>query len=211
MKDKKIMWYDNGNTIVNLIIGMILIIIICSQSFVTTHGSSLELFSSIINHNSVYLFILVYFIFSSSNFAVYSASFVTVSSTSGDHPINLYIHVSFPVFSGFSGISTVAPSSYVFVLIILLVIAAIVGVVYTGGKIMFHALDSEGEFDHLIVLGTTVEGRDPSPMLEDRIKAAGKYLEKHPDVICVVSALKKAVRSAQTVGVKDAFSILQPW
>lgn len=63
MKDKKVMWYDNGNTIVNLIIGMILIIIICSQSFVTTHGSSLELFSSIINHNSVYLFILVYFIF----------------------------------------------------------------------------------------------------------------------------------------------------
>jgi len=78
----------------------------------------------------------------------------------------------------------------VFVLIILLVIAAIVGVVYTGGKIMFHALDSEGEFDHLIVLGTTVEGRDPSPMLEDRIKAAGKYLEKHPDVICVVSGAK---------------------
>ena len=63
MKDKKTMWYDNGNVIVNLIIGIILVIIICSQSFVTTHGSSLELFSSIINHNSIYLFILVYFIF----------------------------------------------------------------------------------------------------------------------------------------------------
>ena len=63
MKDKKTMWYDNGNVIVNLIIGIILVIIICSQSFVTTHGSSLELFSSIINHNSIYLFILVYFVF----------------------------------------------------------------------------------------------------------------------------------------------------
>ena len=48
MKDKKVMWYDNGNVIVNLIIGVIITIIICSQSFVTTHGSSLELFSSII-------------------------------------------------------------------------------------------------------------------------------------------------------------------
>lgn len=63
MKDKKQVWYNNGNVIVNLIIGVILTIIICSQSFVTTHGSSLELFSSIINHNSIYLFILVYFIF----------------------------------------------------------------------------------------------------------------------------------------------------
>lgn len=63
MKDKKVMWYDNGNAIVNLIIGVIIAIIICSQSFVTTHNSSLELFSSIINHNSIYLFILVYFIF----------------------------------------------------------------------------------------------------------------------------------------------------
>ena len=63
MKDKKVMWYDNGNVIVNLIIGVIITIIICSQSFVTTHGSSLELFSSIINHNSIYLFVLVYFVF----------------------------------------------------------------------------------------------------------------------------------------------------
>ena len=63
MKDKKVEWYNSGNVIVNLIIGIIITIIICSQSFVTTHRSSLELFSSIINHNSIYLFILVYFIF----------------------------------------------------------------------------------------------------------------------------------------------------
>lgn len=62
-KNKKVEWYNNGNVITSLIIGTILFIIICSQSFVTTHGSSIELFSSIINHNSIYLFILVYFVF----------------------------------------------------------------------------------------------------------------------------------------------------
>ena len=63
MKDKKVEWYNSGNVITNLIIGTILFIIICSQSFANVHYSSIGLFSSIINHNSVYLFILVYFIF----------------------------------------------------------------------------------------------------------------------------------------------------
>ena len=78
-----------------------------------------------------------------------------------------------------------------FILIILLVILAIVAIVATGGKIMFHALDAEGTSPHLIVLGTTVEGRQPSPMLEDRIEAAGKYMQAHPNAICVVSGAKQ--------------------
>ena len=77
-----------------------------------------------------------------------------------------------------------------FVLIILLVILAIVAVITTGGKIMFHALDAEGTSPYLIVLGTTVEGRKPSAMLEDRIEAAGKYMLEHPNTICVVSGAK---------------------
>jgi len=74
-----------------------------------------------------------------------------------------------------------------FVLVILLVILAIVAVIATGGKIMFHALDAEGTSPYLIILGTTVEGRKPSPMLEDRIEAAGKYMLEHPNTVCVVS------------------------
>ena len=58
---KSIKWYNSGNIITTLIITAIALIIICSQSFAV--GSSFELFSSVINHNSVYLFILVYFIF----------------------------------------------------------------------------------------------------------------------------------------------------
>jgi len=63
MKDKKaIKWYDSANMITTLIIIVIGLIIVCSQSFALGKYSSIELFTSIINHNSVYLFILVYFV-----------------------------------------------------------------------------------------------------------------------------------------------------
>lgn len=60
--DKKIKWYDSANTITSMIIGTIALIIIFTQSFALGRNGSLELFTSIINHNSIYLFILVYFI-----------------------------------------------------------------------------------------------------------------------------------------------------
>lgn len=59
---KKEKWYDSGNKVVNLIILTILLIIIFSQSFATSQGFSMQLFGSIINHNSLYLFLLIYFI-----------------------------------------------------------------------------------------------------------------------------------------------------
>lgn len=78
----------------------------------------------------------------------------------------------------------------IFVVILILIILAVIAVVVTGGKIMFKALDNKGEFSHLIVLGTAVDGTDPSPMLNDRIQAAAKYLEDNPDVVCVVTGGK---------------------
>ena len=62
-KEKEIKWYDSANTITSLIIGVILLIVICSQSFTTTGNNSLSVFSSIMNHNSLYLVVLVYFVF----------------------------------------------------------------------------------------------------------------------------------------------------
>lgn len=54
-------WYDNGFIIDLLIIFVIFLIIISSQSF--ANGElSFALFSSVINHNSIYLLVLVYFI-----------------------------------------------------------------------------------------------------------------------------------------------------
>ena len=58
--EKKEKWYNNANTVTNIIIGVILLIIIISQSFALGRNGSIELFTSIINHNSIYLFILIY-------------------------------------------------------------------------------------------------------------------------------------------------------
>ena len=58
MKEK---WYNNANMITNLIMIMIGLIILLSQSFVLKNNGSIELFTSIINHNSIYLFALIYF------------------------------------------------------------------------------------------------------------------------------------------------------
>lgn len=60
-KTNHIKWYESGNTITTLIIITILAAIFCSQSYAVTGESSFSIFTSIINHNSVYLVILIYF------------------------------------------------------------------------------------------------------------------------------------------------------
>ena len=63
MKEKnKIKWYDNGSIITTMVIVTIIASIVCSQSFAVVGKSSLEIFSSIINHNSIYLLVIIYFI-----------------------------------------------------------------------------------------------------------------------------------------------------
>ena len=58
-----IAWYDNPGIITNIIIVLIAIIILLSQSFAINNNlSTHEILSSIINHNSVYLIVLVYFV-----------------------------------------------------------------------------------------------------------------------------------------------------
>lgn len=75
---------------------------------------------------------------------------------------------------------------------IITVIAAILAVVLlafavTGCIIMAHGAGIPGQSQYLLVLGTAVNGTEPSPMLRDRINAAYDYLTAHPDVVCIVS------------------------
>ncbi len=60
-KEKELKWYNSGHKITSAVIAVILLIIICSQSFANGEFT-FELFSSVINHNSIYLFALIYFI-----------------------------------------------------------------------------------------------------------------------------------------------------
>lgn len=59
-KEKRIVWYNDASMIVNLIIAVVAIIILSSQSFANQGGLSFA--NSVINHNSIYLLVLVYFI-----------------------------------------------------------------------------------------------------------------------------------------------------
>ena len=66
-------------------------------------------------------------------------------------------------------------------------IVLLLAFLFTGGAILQKAKGTSGEFAYLLVLGTKVDGIEPSGMLRDRINAAYSYLSQHPDVICVVS------------------------
>lgn len=61
-KKEIIEWYDNPNFISNLMIVLIFSIIVCSQSFAIGDNNSLQLFGSIINYNTVYILVLIYFL-----------------------------------------------------------------------------------------------------------------------------------------------------
>ena len=78
------------------------------------------------------------------------------------------------------------------ILFSLLILLAVVSLAFaiTGAVILGASEADEGEFQYLLVLGTVVDGDEPSPMLADRIRGAYDYLTAHPDVICIVSGGK---------------------
>ena len=74
-----------------------------------------------------------------------------------------------------------------FQIIAAVLIVALLAMLITGCMILFKGMGSKGTFTYLIVLGNKIEGSEPSPLLQDRIKAAAKYMEKHPDVIAIAT------------------------
>ena len=54
----------------------------------------------------------------------------------------------------------------------------------TGIQLVKNRPDN-GSSPYLLILGTTVNGTEPSIMLGERIKAAYHYLREHPDVMCI--------------------------
>ena len=61
-KENSIKWYESGNVITTLIIVTILATIFCSQSFAVIGTFDLSVFTSVINHNSLYFVALIYFV-----------------------------------------------------------------------------------------------------------------------------------------------------
>ena len=72
------------------------------------------------------------------------------------------------------------------------VLAAVLLLLTIGGVAIVRSMDGRGEpgGEILIVLGTTVNGAEPSPMLKQRLDAAVEYLNTYPDAICIVTGGK---------------------
>ncbi|MGF7535453.1 YdcF family protein [Bacillus mexicanus] len=59
--------------------------------------------------------------------------------------------------------------------------------------------------DYIIILGTKVDGKHPSPTLQERIDAASDYLKKNPDTIAIASGQKGPnERISEAQAIKDA-------
>ena len=62
--EKKVEWYNEPSMVTSILIGLIVVIILLSQSFaIKNELSAMSILSSILSHNSVYLLVCVYFIF----------------------------------------------------------------------------------------------------------------------------------------------------
>ena len=73
------------------------------------------------------------------------------------------------------------------------ILAALLVLVLTAmlvpAALIAGTMDGRGDpdADYLIVLGTAVNGTEPSPMLRQRLDAALQYLNAHPETQCVVT------------------------
>ena len=68
--------------------------------------------------------------------------------------------------------------------------ALLIAAIITGRLILSAGKGMDGNFRYMILLGAKVTGTEPSPILQDRIDAAYRYLADHEDVICIVSGGK---------------------
>ena len=58
------------------------------------------------------------------------------------------------------------------------------------GVLITRKVNTHETFDHLLVLGSTVNGTEPSIMLSERIRAAYDYLSAHEQVVCIPTGAK---------------------
>ena len=78
-KKKDLEWYDNPNMIVALLLGLNIAVIILSQAFAIKNNlSGMEMFRTILNHNSTYIMLLVYFAFLMTKFGKKYFNFLNI-------------------------------------------------------------------------------------------------------------------------------------
>ena len=62
-KTNERIWYDNPNLLTSILIGLIAVILILSQSFAVKNNLAVtDILGSLLNYNSIYILTLVYFV-----------------------------------------------------------------------------------------------------------------------------------------------------
>lgn len=78
-EEKKLEWYNDPSMVTNIIIGLIVINVLLSQSFAIKNGLSVvSILTSILTHNSVYILVAMYFIFLKTKFGKKYFNFLNI-------------------------------------------------------------------------------------------------------------------------------------
>ena len=152
---KRVEWYNDASTITTGLIGLIIITILLSQSFAIKNGlSAVEILSSILTHNSIYLCVCLYFIALKTKFG----------KKYFDH-LNVVL-ILFYLFTTFTSFLTVFQSfnldSLMSLFIHVFIVLYLVHTFFRGTRIWkefklskspFNEFSNEGYFYTVIILG----------------------------------------------------------
>ena len=101
-KKNKISWIDDARKITSILIVLMIAIIILSQSFAINNNlSTIDILKNIVNHNVVYLLLLIYFVsiktyFGKKNFNYFNLILIAIYMiTSITSLLNLFQSLSF--------------------------------------------------------------------------------------------------------------------
>ena len=75
-------------------------------------------------------------------------------------------------------------------LTILILLLAVLCAALVTGIVISRNENVPVDFSYLVVLGTMVNGSEPSIMLSERIQAAAQLLKEHPSLLCVPSGAR---------------------
>ena len=152
---KRVEWYNDASTITTGVIGLIIITILLSQSFAIKNGlSAVDILSSILTHNSIYLCVCLYFIALKTKFG----------KKYFDH-LNLIL-ILFYLFTTFTSFLTVFQSfnlnSLMSLFIHVFIVLYLVHTFFRGTRIWkefklskspFNEFSNEGYFYTVVILG----------------------------------------------------------
>lgn len=152
---KRVEWYNDASTITTGLIGLIIITILLSQSFAIKNGlSAVDILSSILTHNSIYLCVCLYFIALKTKFG----------KKYFDH-LNLIL-ILFYLFTTFTSFLTVFQSfnlnSLMSLFIHVFIVLYLVHTFFRGTRIWkefklskspFNEFSNEGYFYTVVILG----------------------------------------------------------